>query len=353
MAWTWSAPQRGTVAAWAAIAGGQRFHNLIRTLGRGDTTRGLSIASAAFLTTAGMAAPHIPENLMTALLFLSGAALLGYAAMAPSSSSPAKMIDPNDACPASEPAAERRWLAPACLTELLAARPSVSVCDRAEFARLTAHMSHEMRTPLNAIIGFSEMMSNEVFGPLGASAYSAYARDIHASGMSLLKSADDALAITTLLTLADDHKSQLTNAAAVIDEALLFHAGNLASRGLDYNVTSAADAELVADPHAVRQLLINLLTTVTEQATQGSKLSIETRIANGQIGIHLTVTKRSPSRMPESFSLLLARTLSQLSGARLTIDANQTDEWRASVCFSQAAQNDLFAAKRQAANECS
>jgi two-component system cell cycle sensor histidine kinase PleC len=34
-----------------------------------------------------------------------------------------------------------------------------------------ATMSHEFRTPLKAILGFSEMMRSQVFGPLGSDAY--------------------------------------------------------------------------------------------------------------------------------------------------------------------------------------
>src|SRR3546814_19537426 len=41
-------------------------------------------------------------------------------------------------------------------------------------------------TPLNAVIGFSEVMKEEMFGPLGGDMYRTYAGDIHASGQMLL-----------------------------------------------------------------------------------------------------------------------------------------------------------------------
>ena len=49
-----------------------------------------------------------------------------------------------------------------------------------------ARMSHDFRTPLNAIIGFSEMMKTEVFGALGHPKYRAYVNDIVESGEFLL-----------------------------------------------------------------------------------------------------------------------------------------------------------------------
>jgi signal transduction histidine kinase len=47
-------------------------------------------------------------------------------------------------------------------------------------------LSHEIRTPLNSIIGFSDVISQELYGPLGASQYADYARIINDSGLRLL-----------------------------------------------------------------------------------------------------------------------------------------------------------------------
>jgi signal transduction histidine kinase len=47
-----------------------------------------------------------------------------------------------------------------------------------------ALMSHELRTPLNGIIGFSEILSQEMFGQLGPR-YRDYAGDIHGAGRHL------------------------------------------------------------------------------------------------------------------------------------------------------------------------
>src|SRR5262249_18813702 len=49
-----------------------------------------------------------------------------------------------------------------------------------------AKVSHEIRNPLNAIIGFSEVMIEERFGPLGNDRYRQYLKDIHASGAHIM-----------------------------------------------------------------------------------------------------------------------------------------------------------------------
>ena len=55
-----------------------------------------------------------------------------------------------------------------------------------------AKVSHEVRTPLNSIIGFAELMLHERFGPIGNTRYKGYAEDIHQSGLYALSWTDSA-----------------------------------------------------------------------------------------------------------------------------------------------------------------
>ncbi len=55
-----------------------------------------------------------------------------------------------------------------------------------------------MRTPLNAIIGFSQMMESETFGPIGSDKYREYCSDIHSSGQYLLSVISDVLDMSSL-----------------------------------------------------------------------------------------------------------------------------------------------------------
>lgn len=61
-----------------------------------------------------------------------------------------------------------------------------------------ASMSHEVRTPLNAIIGFSDAILSELFGPLGNDRYRAYINDIHHSGLHVLELINDILDVAKI-----------------------------------------------------------------------------------------------------------------------------------------------------------
>lgn len=56
---------------------------------------------------------------------------------------------------------------------------------------LVRNLSHELRTPLSTIIGFADMMENELFGTLGSPVYREYASDIQRAGRSIMDAIDD------------------------------------------------------------------------------------------------------------------------------------------------------------------
>lgn len=59
----------------------------------------------------------------------------------------------------------------------------LSAQERLEAVR---ELGHDLRTPLSAILGFSELLSREHHGPIGAEAYREYAEIIRESGLQLL-----------------------------------------------------------------------------------------------------------------------------------------------------------------------
>ncbi len=54
-------------------------------------------------------------------------------------------------------------------------------------------LSHDLRTPLNSIIGFADMMEQETLGPINEPQYRGYVTDIHRAGRSMLDIINDLL----------------------------------------------------------------------------------------------------------------------------------------------------------------
>lgn len=59
------------------------------------------------------------------------------------------------------------------------------------YLALVRMLTHELRTPLSSIIGFADMMENEMLGPLGNSTYLEYSHDIHRAARTILDVLND------------------------------------------------------------------------------------------------------------------------------------------------------------------
>ena len=82
-------------------------------------------------------------------------------------------------------------------TQLEAARDEARAASAAKTAFLAA-MSHELLTPLNAIIGFSDLISQETFGPIPQRDYVAFAQNIRGAGQRALAVFRDVMMIAEL-----------------------------------------------------------------------------------------------------------------------------------------------------------
>jgi hypothetical protein len=138
-----------------------------------------------------------------------------------------------------------------------------------EWMGLLARMSHDLRTPLNAVIGFSDAMQQELFGPIGNARYEEYVRHIRASGMELLEAAELALSMTALLArgrvaVAEDVALAPIIIGTIEDLTRRDRGGVVAVSAVADDVLVRSDPELLA--RAVRQLVTIALSRAATQA---------------------------------------------------------------------------------------
>jgi PAS domain S-box-containing protein len=126
-------------------------------------------------------------------------------------------------------------------------------------AAFLAAMSHELKTPLNAVLGFSEIIRDEMLGPVGQTAYCEYAGDIHKSGIRLLAVINDVLDVTRLQAGSLVLEERAEEAREILEQAI-----EQARRATGDNraialVLPAESPVLHSDPRRLAQALGNLL----------------------------------------------------------------------------------------------
>jgi len=155
--------------------------------------------------------------------------------------------------------------------------------EQAEFANRSkseflANVSHELRTPLNAIIGFSEVMQREMFGALGRPQYREYAKDIHDSGVHLLKIINDILDLSKI----EAGKFELHKEKLQLPEVVRGCLRLVTDRASAGRLTLKTDVPtelppLLADSRAVKQILINLLSNSVKFTPAGGEVRVSAR----------------------------------------------------------------------------
>lgn len=202
-----------------------------------------------------------------------------------------------------------------------------------------ANMSHELRTPLNAIIGFSEIMQNGLFGPL-CEKYTDYVHDIRSSGGYLLGIIDDILNMSRLESGKVHLEKSDIALGLVIDEAVRKSQDEIDRKRLALTIEGTRDAHLEADPHALYQILGNLLDNAVKFTPDEGQIAIRVRQVPGALNIFIEDTgigipKEKIDRIGRPFEqvegdftrsyqgsglgLAIARSLTELHGGALRL----------------------------------
>jgi PAS domain S-box-containing protein len=153
-----------------------------------------------------------------------------------------------------------------------------------------ATMSHEFRTPLNAIIGFSDLMGQEVFGPLGSERYRGYANDIQHSGQHMLAMVNDVLDLAKL----ESGKRPLALEPVAVDT---FLSGCLrpfveqaARKEIRLELTVPDTLPLLwADPRALTQVIFNLMSNAVKFTRPGGTVTLTAAVDDAAQTLALSV----------------------------------------------------------------
>ena len=146
---------------------------------------------------------------------------------------------------------------------------------------------HEIKTPLNAIIGFAEIIEGQYLGPADRG-YRDRAREIVRQARLLLTAIDD-LDFAAKLHSASGGRRERVDLAALLDR----EAGQLrelaAARGVEVDVVRARfDLPARIEPELADRLLARFFGALVDLAEAGERLQVSAELASGEARVIVT-----------------------------------------------------------------
>jgi len=198
-----------------------------------------------------------------------------------------------------------------------------------------------LRTPLNIIIGLSQVIRDQMFGPVGQR-YVDYARDIESSGHDLLDLINDLLDLSKVEAGRWQVEERVVSIALNVDA--MFTMVSARARLAQVTMESRLSPDLpllLADERAVRQMLLNVMSSALKRATPSSTIIVDGYMVDRQV----VLVVQSQSRAVESrdnyvkdpldgsVGLALASDLMRLHGGRLDLQTTQDHQLAITLTF--------------------
>jgi PAS domain S-box-containing protein len=163
-------------------------------------------------------------------------------------------------------------------------------------------LSHDVRTPLNSVLGFADLILDERFGPLGNERYRGYVRDIRSAAQHIATLHDIANAESGTLELAFG-PVDLNEIVQSCVRAMQAEASR--ERIIIRMSLSQRRVTVVADAVSLRQIILNLLSNAIKLAGAGGQAIVSTgandhgqvvlRVRDTGSGMNMTMQESAPS----------------------------------------------------------
>ena len=138
-----------------------------------------------------------------------------------------------------------------------------------------ATMSHEFRTPLNAILGYTQLIDMGVLGSVSPQQHDHLQR-LRASAVHLLGLVNDILDLSKIEAGRVNVSRETAYVSDVIHATMALVGPQAVARGIDYPEECEGDkgASYVGDPDRVRQILVNLLSNAVKFTNPGGSVTL-------------------------------------------------------------------------------
>ena len=181
--------------------------------------------------------------------------------------------------------------------------------EKAEAANLAksdflASMSHEFRTPLNAVIGFSELMVTGLGGPL-TDQQKEYVTDILTSGQHLLSLVNDVLDLSKVEAGKMELQLNEFNIERLLESSIALFKGKAFKHDLQMTFEIADGLEtMMGDERKIKQVLFNLLGNAVKFTSEGGTIHVEAALTDDRAFFKYSVSDTGIGISPEDHNKL-------------------------------------------------
>jgi signal transduction histidine kinase len=150
-----------------------------------------------------------------------------------------------------------------------------------------AHMSHEFRTPLNAIVGFSEYLLMLAANRLSERETS-YLQDIGTAAQHLTRIINDTLDLVQVESGHMALQAEVTPLDKIIDHALRLSEPLASQRRITLDRRPGADLNIRVDARRLTQAVLNIIINAIKYSQSGGRVEIHSSVDTGTLDIHVT-----------------------------------------------------------------
>ena len=166
------------------------------------------------------------------------------------------------------------------LIESERARTEADAANRTK-SEFLATMSHEFRTPLNAILGYAQLLDMGVLGP-ATPAQQAHLERLQASARHLLRLVEDVLDVAKVDADRLEVRRDVLITGAAVASALALVQPQATAKGVrifDFG-SDMPGVRYVGDEHRVRQIIVNLLSNAVKFTPPGGEIRMACGLAS-------------------------------------------------------------------------
>lgn len=206
-----------------------------------------------------------------------------------------------------------------------------------------AHLSHDIRTPLNHIIGFAELMRHQTYGPLGDPRYSDYVQSIKTSGEHLLASFATILDLAELESGQKALRSDPVEIDTLLDSTVQRYRSQASRAGILFVLGERCDAVVRGDRLGLSRMVANIVDNALRFTPSGGRVSLNAYAARDGVVVEITDTGLGMSEerlagLSQPFALgdatftregigpglgiSISRAIAELSGGSMVIDSS-------------------------------